>query len=54
VGTDCPALCGSIEFDKDIAGTMNGKIEVIGDAMANGKSEEQTYGLPIEVDNLEF
>ncbi|QLY23983.1 hypothetical protein [Bdellovibrio sp. KM01] len=54
VGTDCAMLCGGIEFAEDIAGTMNGKIEVVGNALEGGAGEEQVYGLPLQVDNLEF
>jgi hypothetical protein len=54
VGTDCAMLCGGIEFADDIAGTMNGKLEVVGDALENGSAVEEVYGLPIQVDNLEF
>jgi hypothetical protein len=54
VGTDCAMLCGGIEFADDIAGTMNGKIEVVGEALEGNTQEEQVYGLPIQVDNLEF
>ncbi|WP_413584347.1 hypothetical protein [Bdellovibrio sp. HCB274] len=54
VATDCPMLCGGIAFQKDVAATMNGKIEVIGEVNNDGKLEERVYGLPISVDNLEF
>ncbi len=54
VGTDCAMLCGGIEFAEDIAGTMNGKVEVVGDALESGSAVEEVYGLPIQVDNLEF
>ncbi|WP_413574713.1 hypothetical protein ACLVWU_10830 [Bdellovibrio sp. HCB290] len=54
VATDCPMLCGGIEFQKDVMVTMNGKIEVFGEVSHEGKLEERVYGLPISVDNLEF
>ncbi|MEK2688489.1 hypothetical protein [Bdellovibrio sp. GT3] len=54
VATDCPMLCGGIQFQKDVAATINGKIEVIGDVEKDGRLEERVYGLTISVDNLEF
>ncbi|WP_413557256.1 hypothetical protein [Bdellovibrio sp. HCB209] len=54
VATDCPALCGGMEFAEDIAATMSGKIEVVGDLLDPENPVEQVYGLPIQVDNLEF
>jgi hypothetical protein len=54
VATDCAMLCGGIEFSKDIAATMAGKIEVLGERLKDGKAEPAVYALPISVDNLEF
>lgn len=53
-GTDCALICGGIEFKQDVEITMNGKIEVIGEAKSPGKIEPVIFALPITVDNVEF
>ncbi|MGE5087327.1 MAG: hypothetical protein ACM3MG_13570 [Bacillota bacterium] len=52
--TDCSLICGGIEFRQDIAVTMNGKIEVIGEAKSAAGSEPVIFALPITADNVEF
>lgn len=52
--TDCALICGGIEFSKDIEATVDGKIEVIGEAQSKGKTEPVIFGLTITADNVEF
>lgn len=52
--TDCSLICGGIAFAKDVEATMDGKIEVIGEAQSKHKIEQVIFGLPITADNVEF
>ncbi|MFM6929963.1 MAG: hypothetical protein ACKOX6_15945 [Bdellovibrio sp.] len=52
--TDCSLICGGIEFKQDVAATMNGKIEVLGESQSSAGTEPVIFALPITADNVEF
>lgn len=52
--TDCALICGDIEFARDIEATMDGKIEVIGEAQSKDKKELVIFGQTITADNVEL